>query len=290
VIWFVECGDRRANQKVAKLEELARKARYDVLLVNDGDIRVEPEYLRNVIAPLADPEVGMVTCLYRATAQSWAGRLEALGIATDFAPSVLVAPLMGVREFGLGSTLVFRRADLEAAGGFAAIADYLADDYQLAKRIRGLGRRIHLSRTVVSTALSAGGWRAAWRHQLRWHRTIRVSKGWGYLGLPATMATVWALTCAAAGAWAMAGGLMAARMAAGLITGWGVLRCPITVRLFPLIPLRDLLGAAIWVAGLFGSQVDWRGRTLKLRSDGRIVVAYDGTEKARDKGGRPPGE
>ena len=96
------------NAKAGVLEELAKRARYPLLLVNDSDIVVEPGYLRAVTAPLADPEVGMVTCLYRAAAQSWPSRSEALGIATEFAPSVMVARLLGVAEFALGSTMVFR--------------------------------------------------------------------------------------------------------------------------------------------------------------------------------------
>ena len=117
-------------------------------------------------APLADPAIGLVTCLYRAEAYNWPSRFEALAIATEFAPSTLVAPLFGVSEFGLGSTLAFRRADLDEIGGFAAIADYLADDYQLGRQIHSLGRRNTLSHVVVSTHLASGSWRAAWRHQI----------------------------------------------------------------------------------------------------------------------------
>ena len=141
--------------------------------------------MSDVTAPLADPEIGLVTCLYRAEAHDWPSRFEALAIATDFAPSTLVAPLFGVSEFGLGSTLAFRRADLDAIGGFAAIADYLADDYQLGRKLHQLGlRKYILSHVVVSTRL----WRPVrgvrrWRHQLRWARTIRLSRGGGYAGL-----------------------------------------------------------------------------------------------------------
>ena len=137
------------------LAELARRARYSLLLVNDSDIVVEPGYLRAVTAPLADPGVGMVTCLYRAGAESWASRFEALGIATEFAPSVLVARLLGVAEFALGSTMVFRAAALEKIGGFAAIANYLADDYQLGRHIAQLGYRIEFAPVVVETHLGA---------------------------------------------------------------------------------------------------------------------------------------
>ena len=143
------------NAKVGVLEELARRARHAVFLVNDSDIVVEPGYLRAVTAPLANPGVGMVTCLYRAGAESWASRFEALGIATEFAPSVLVARLLGVAEFALGSTMVFRAEALRRIGGFAAIANYLADDYQLGRHIAQLGYRIEFAPVVVETHLGA---------------------------------------------------------------------------------------------------------------------------------------
>ena len=154
-----------------------------MLLVNDSDIVVEPGYLRAVAAPLADPAVGLVTCLYRARAESWPSRWEALGIATEFAPSVLVARLLGVAEFALGSTMAFRAEDLREIGGFAAIADYLADDYQLGRHISALGYRIEFAPVVVETDLGAESWADAWRHQLRWSRTIRVSRPVGLLRL-----------------------------------------------------------------------------------------------------------
>ncbi len=125
-----------------------------------------------------------MTCPYRARAHTLAAAWESLGIAVDFMPSALVAPLVGVREFGLGSTLAFRAADLERAGGFAAIAEYLADDYQLAKRITALGKRAVLSTYTVETSLGEATWSGIWQHQLRWARTIRLSKGGGYAGLP----------------------------------------------------------------------------------------------------------
>jgi ceramide glucosyltransferase len=225
--------------------------------------------LRCVVAPLEDPEVGIVTCLYRAKARTFSGVWESLGIATDFAPSALVAPFFGVREFGLGSTLVFRAADLARIGGFASIASHLADDYQLAKRISGLGLRAHMSRAVVETSLEAETWRDIWHHQVRWHRTIRVSRG-AYIGLPLTNASFWAAAAALAGMWWVAAGLLGMRMAMALVAGVGVLRCPITARWFWLVPFRDLWGLPVWLAGLVGDTVQWRDQRLRLTRDGRI--------------------
>ena len=133
------CSDNLgANIKVSNLVQMMKEARYENIIVSDSDIRVEPDYLRRVVGPLGDPKIGLVTCLYRGVPASTLGsRLESLGISTDFVPGVLVARQIenGIR-FGLGSTLAFRRRDLKAIGGFEAIADYLADDYELGKRYR----------------------------------------------------------------------------------------------------------------------------------------------------------
>ncbi len=267
---LVHSRRRAPNGKAAVLEDLAAAARHPVLVINDSDIHVPADYLRRVVAPLADPGLGVVTCLYRAESGRWAGRFEALGISTDFAPSVLVARLVGVKEFGLGSTLALRAADLAAGGGFAAISDFLADDYQLARRIAALGRHIHLSKVVVRTSLPGYSWRGMWEHQVRWRRTVRVTQGKGYLGLPVTFATLWALVLAGAGAGWLALAVLAARFAAGLLTAGAVLRCPLAVRYFYLIPVRDLLEVFIWAAGLFGTTVRWRDRKLVLSAGGRI--------------------
>jgi ceramide glucosyltransferase len=208
--------------------------------------------------------------LYRAAGGSLATQFEALGIATDFAPSALVAPFVGVREFGLGSTLAFRRADLDRAGGFRSICDYIADDYQIGRRISALGLRVHMSRMPVETYLGSGTWGDVWRHQIRWARTIRVSRG-AYFGLPVTFATVLALAACLTGEWAVGLSLLAVRMLSGLTTGLGVLRDPVTARWFWLIPVRDLFGALVWMVGAAGRTVEWRGRVLHLDKDGRIL-------------------
>ena len=260
------------NAKVGVLAELARLARYPVLLVNDSDIAVEPGYLEEVTAPLSDAGVGLVTCLYRARSDSPATGCEALGIATEFAPSVMVARLLGQAEFALGSTMVFRAETLRQIGGFEAIGNYLADDYQLGKHIRALGLRIEFATVVVETALGAGSWGQVWRHQLRWSRTIRVSRPLGYCGFGVTQATVWALVAFAAGQWWAGAAALSLRLAAGVMTGAGILQDPRVAPRFWLLPVRDLFGFAVWVCGLFGRQVEWRDRRLEMRADGSILT------------------
>jgi ceramide glucosyltransferase len=258
------------NAKVGVLDELARHARFELLLVNDSDIRVEPGYLRSVVAPLEDPHIGLVTCLYRARSDSWASHFEALGIATEFAPSVLVARLLGQAEFALGSTMVFRAAALAKIGGFQTIAKYVADDYQLGWHIRQLGYRIEFAPVVVETDLGAGTWAHTWNHQVRWSRTIRVSRPGGYYGYLITHATFWALVAFAAGEWWAGALALAIRMIAGVLVGAAILRDRTVLPRFWLIPLRDLFGFAVWAAGVFGNRVQWRDRSLLLGPGGVI--------------------
>jgi ceramide glucosyltransferase len=266
----VECRTVTPNGKAGVLMDLVAAARYPVIIVNDQDIRVPADYLERVVSPLRDPKVGLVTCLYRPSGSTFAARFEGLGVSTDFAPSTLVARMVGVDEFAMGSTMAFRRGDLERIGGFAAVADYLADDYQLGHRLHGLGLKCVLADVVVETHLG-GSWRDVWLHQVRWARTIRVSKFGGFLGLPVTFATVWALVAAALGHWWIAGALFAIRMTMALIAGWFVMRSRDVLRLFWAIPARDVFGAAVWFAALFGNSVIWRGEKLRLDGEGRIL-------------------
>ena len=262
-----------ANVKVSNLAQMVAEARYDMLIVNDSDIRVEPDYLRRVTAPLADPRVGMVTCLYRGVSGTSLGsRLEALGISTDFCPSVLAAwQLEGGIRFGLGSTLAFRRAELEKIGGFISFVDYLADDYDLGRRIAGLGLTVKLSDDVVETFLPSYRLREFFAHQLRWARGVRDARAGGYLGLVFTFGLMWSLLALAAtrGAlWAcvVLAVTLSLRLAVAVVVGRGVLRDHMILTRAWLIPLRDLLAAAIWVASLGGHTVTWRGDRFRLKN------------------------
>lgn len=265
-----------ANGKVSILAQMVPEARYGILLVNDSDIRVSSNYLKQVVALLRDSQIGLVTCLYRGVAASTLGsRLEALTISTDFAPGVLAARFLekGIR-FGLGSTLAFRRQDLAAIGGFEAIVDYLADDYELGRRIAAAGKRVELSSAAVTTFLPAYSLREFWRHQLRWSRTIREARRWGYTGLLFTFGFAWSLAAviASAGAlwaWVLFAVTLIARVGTGLSTAVCVLGDERTVRSILLLPVRDLLAPIIWAAGLVGKKIHWRGEDFDLK-DGRL--------------------
>ncbi|MGA9798761.1 MAG: bacteriohopanetetrol glucosamine biosynthesis glycosyltransferase HpnI [Terriglobales bacterium] len=273
-IRFVLClRNLGANTKVSNLAQMVTEARYEHFVVNDSDIRVDSDYLEKVIAPLVDPKVGLVTCLYRGVASASLGsRLESLSISTDFSAGVLVARFLeGGIYFGLGSTLAFRRSDLSAIGGFESLADYLADDYELGCRIAALGREVQLSGTVVETFLPRYNLRQFIDHQLRWARTIRDARPGGYAGLVATFGLPWALLaliCArgASWAWALLATTVLMRYAVALVVGRAVLQDEQLTRWLALVPLRDFAAVLVWLIGLVGHRVTWRGDSFELKN------------------------
>ena len=268
--------DLGTNRKVSNLIQMFPAARHDYLLVNDGDIRVPPDYVRRILSPLADARVGLVTTLYRAVAgRALGAQLEALSI-TDFTTSVLVsyANRRGF-HYGFGSTLAFPRRVLEQFGGFAALADYLADDYQLGTKIAQAGCGVVLSDLVVETCLPAYSLSAFWHHQMRWARTVRDASPGGYLGLVLTLGVQWAaltvLAAAGAGwAWALLLAAYASRIAALLVTGLGVCGDRATLRRLWLLPVRDVQALLVWVASYAGRTVVWRGDRFILKH-GRLL-------------------
>ncbi len=271
------------NRKLGTLAQMLPSARHEVLLLNDSDIRVPPDYLRRVIAPLAESTVGLVTCLYRGIPRPTVGsRLEALGISTDFVPGVLSARLIeGGLHFGLGSTLAFRRSDLQAIGGFEAFVDYLADDYEIGNRIARLGKRIELSEVVVETFLPAYSFREYVDHQLRWARSVRAARSWGYAGLILTFGLPWATLAFLAGrealwAWWLFVVTVAARTSVGLTAAVAGLDDTQPLRDLFLLPLRDLIAPVIWAAGLVGNRIFWRGDEFYL-NNGRLERVADVT-------------
>ena len=266
-----------ANRKLSNLAQMLSEARYAHLVVNDSDIRVEPDYLQRVVAPLLDEKIGMVTCLYRGLAAPTVGsRLESLGISSDFCAGVLAAKkLEGGLRFGLGSTMAFRRGDLQRIGGFESFADYLADDYELGKRISELGLDVHLSDVIVETFLPAYGVHGYLAHQLRWSRGMRDSRPGGYFGLVFTFGLLWAALCivtagGAGWAWALFAITVLLRflLAAGMDNR--VLRSGQFFRNCWLLPLRDFAAAAVWLASFAGNTVSWRGDRFILK-DGKLT-------------------
>ncbi len=183
------------NGKVSTLAQMLPQARYEHVIINDSDIVVPPDYLRKVVAPFAAPDVGMVTCLYRALPGKTLGsRLEAVGLSTEFAGAVLIArALEGGVRFGLGATMTTTKAALREIGGLETLVDYLADDYELGMRIAATGHRVELANTIVETALPDYTLREFWLHQLRWARTVKSCRPAQYFGLLFTLGLPWAV-------------------------------------------------------------------------------------------------
>jgi len=266
-----------ANRKVSNLTYLLREAKYDYVIVNDGDIHVGPEYLTSVMSGFAPQAVGMVTCLYRGRPSATLGsRLETLGISTDFAAGVLTARYMerGLR-FGLGSTLAMSRSALEKIGGFEAVVDYLADDYELGKRIAQAGFKVELASVVVDTSVSPYSFRAFWEHQIRWARTMRASRPGGYAGLALTYAIPWAILLLLAAptawwSWTLLVLALVARIASAISTAWLTLHDSFLLRDFWLLPLRDVLALGTWMWSYAGNSIMWRGEQFRLKN-GRLL-------------------
>ena len=297
-IRLVECGERLgASGKVSSLIQLLREARYDHVLINDSDIRVGPRYLERVMKQFAAPgprsaskpagmttPVGLVTAPYLGrTAPEGAGltlwaRLEALGISTDFIPGVLTARMLerGIR-FGLGSTLACSREALNAAGGLEPLLDVLADDYEIGVRIARAGYRVELCGEAVETTVPAYDFRGFWDHQLRWARSTRDSRRWGYVGLGITYCIPWAvLNCVASGfalwSFTLLSLVVLARVSVALTIGVGLLRDEQVLRDLWLLPLRDFFGLVFWAWSFASDTVVWRGERFTLRN-GHIAPA-----------------
>ena len=272
----IKGGSRATNPKVGTLVALARAARHPFLLVSDSDIRVGPTHLSALVAPMADPKVGVVTCLYRSAAVGLAGTLDALGLSTDFQPSVLVAQKIEGISFGMGSGTLVRRTALEAAGGFGAIADSLADDYLLGNLPVRAGYRAVLVPHVVEHELSTSTLRGIVDHQLRWNRGIRAVRPGGYAGLlftqsvPASVLLL-VLTAGSPAGWAACALTLACRLAMAWFVAVRCLDDRAAGRSLWLVPLRDLLSYALWLAAFFGKSVVWRGNRYRLEPGGRLA-------------------
>lgn len=270
------------NAKVSTLIQLMRSARHDAIVVSDADVYAPPDLLVNMIAPLQKPETGLVNCFYRlAEPSTLAMRWEAVAINADFWSQVLQGRSMQPLDFALGAVMAMRKAELAKIGGFECLADYLADDFQLGNRIARAGGQIALCPIVVDCISGPMGWREAWAHQLRWARTIRVSKPLPYAFSILSNATLWPLIWLVAepSKWSVLG--FGICLLARIVTAQ-----TLQTRLGPtegqgwywwLAPLKDLLQFALWICAFFGNHIVWRGRKFQLLRDGRLVESVTAT-------------
>jgi ceramide glucosyltransferase len=293
-VHLIETGNPSVpNAKAHSLGQLLTQAKNSILVMSDSDVYVPPDLLRRIAAEFQpdnpkDPPVGVVTCPYRAVPGQgfWSG-LEAIGMNTEFLAGVLVAWLIGEMDFALGPTLAARRETIEAMGGFTDLGHYLAEDFVIGNRAPHVGYRVVLSSCIIEHRIGSPTFKGNLRHRLRWARSTRRSRPAGYWGEiftnPLPLALL--LWLAAPKLWPLVVVTVLFRTLAAWSTATSVLHDPLTKRRWWLIPLQDLIGACVWVAGFFGNTIDWRGRRYKLLHDGRfqfIGAAAHSTGKPHD--------
>jgi ceramide glucosyltransferase len=265
-----------ANAKVSTLVHLQARARHDLLVLSDADVRVPPDVLSNLAAPFQEASVGLVNCFYQlANPVTSAMRWEAVAINADFWSQVLQARSLKPLDFALGAVMATTRARLESIGGFAALRDCLADDYELGHRIAEQGGHIRICPIVVECWSPPMSWSGVWAHQLRWARTIRVCQPVPFFFSIMSNATLWPLL------WAAAAPTATSLLALLLFLAVRILTARSNYRRLTgskpswrdgwLVPVKDLLGVAIWGLAFAGNRVEWRGQRYHMRSDGTLV-------------------
>ena len=276
-------GTRRdaTNDKVAKLARLTREARYDTLVINDSDVRAEAGYLRKIVAPLADPKVGAVTCFYVPTHEtSVVQRLQSVGMLSDFYPGILVAWLLDGVKFALGPTIATTRARLQGFGGFEAIENRPGDDLLVGRLIAEQGYEVKLLRYWIDTVADFHSMRDLVLKRLRWMVVMRHMRPWGHFGLLFTLGLPWAIIAALvshskAVGLAYLGTYLAVRVAmTWLIGSWG-LKQTFHLRYFLLIPIWDALAVGIWVRSFTRNTINWRNREYYIRNGELVPVSAE---------------
>jgi len=269
----------RPNAKVCTMLRMVPLATADYWIISDSDVEVTPSYIREVIAPFAEPNVGMTTCLYRGvpTGGLWS-RLEALGMSVEMTAGVVCAEVLEGMKFALGPTMAGRRDAIERTGGMAPLLDYCADDYILGNAVSELGYRVLISDYVVNHIVLNRSFSSSVAHQTRWMKSTRFSRPKGHLGTVLTFAMPFGLL-------SLLGGLLMQNAAAGLAvlafaylnrvilsiaTGWGVVRDRRSLTFAWLYPLRDLMGFFFWLASYSGTTVVWRGELYRLSYGGKM--------------------
>ena len=272
-----------ANRKVNKLARLSREAQYEILVLTDGDVRVGPNYLREVVAPFVEESTGAVTSFYRGIAEHNLGaELEAVGASSDFFAGVLMAEWTEGINFALGASIVTTKRWLAKIGGFESITGMLADDYELGLRIAEAGGRVLLSREPVWTMYPAQTAKSFWDHQVRWARTVRLCRPLSYFGLIFTLGLPWTVLAAlvAPTKWIAAAYLLAylvlRHVMAWTVGVWGVGDDVLRRKLW-LVPLRDALYSVVWLASFASNRITWGGQEYTMHKGQMLSVAASGT-------------
>jgi len=276
-------GREATNDKVAKLARLAKEARYETLVINDSDVRAEAEYLRTVVAPLADPKVGAVTCFYTPTDEkTLVQRLQTVGMYSDFYAGIVVAWQLDGVKFALGPTIATSRARLAGFGGYEMIENRPADDLLVGRLIAEQGYEVKLLPYSIRTVADFQSLRDLFLKRLRWIVVMRHMRPWGHFGLIFTFGLPWSLAAIAwspsvAAAATFVGVYLGLRVAMTLqIASWG-LKQPVPWRGLALIPVWDAMAFVIWLASFTRSTIRWRDRDYYIRNGELVPVAVSAT-------------
>lgn len=264
------------HAKVFSLQCMLNKAIHGLIVMSDSDVRVEADFCASLAAEFADDRLGLVTCPYRAIAgDGFWSRLEALGMNTDFHAGLFTAVMMEGTKFAVGPTIVARKDVLDALGGLERVRDYLSsEDFMLGRIAADLGFGVRISPYVVEHRIGSEGMVQNFAHRLRWARTTRRSRPWGYIGqlftyplpIASALCLVWPRY------WPLLTITSLLRAAAAWIVSQRVLKVAVPWR---ILPLQDLLGFAFWIAGFFGNSIHWRGQRYTLNRDGTVQLASE---------------
>lgn len=282
---FLSTGEETyINAKVSSLELMHAVAQHEIFIISDSDVRVQPNYIREVVAPFADEKVGSVTCLYRGIADRglWS-KLEAAGMSVEMTAGVLTANLIEGMKFALGPTMAVRRRSVQAMGGFGVLGPYCSDDFLLGANVAAQGDTVVLSHHVIDHIILNLSFAASLRHQTRWMKSTRFSRPLGHLGTALTFSVPFGLLACLSGlalhrpflavsllAWSILNRMLLAALMGSL----GVEDRHL-FRIVLLYPVRDLLGFCCWAASYFGTTILWRGRRYRLSRGGLMHLVGD---------------
>lgn len=280
-VQFLASGEPTVpNAKLLSLDKMAQRAGHDILIISDSDVHVAADYLREVVAPFEDLNVGAVTCLYRGDAAQggfWS-RLEAAAMSVEMTAGVLVADMLEGMKFALGPTMAIRRESLERIGGFLPMGDYCSDDFLLGNRVAALGETVVLSNHVINHVVLHESFLNSMRHQARWMKSTRFSRPKGHLGTVLTFSVPFGVLAAVMAwllhqpwlAFALLGWSILTRMGMAAAISRVVLRERSPWQSIFFYPLRDLLGIGFWISSYWSRKIHWRNEIYLLEKEGRM--------------------
>jgi ceramide glucosyltransferase len=264
---------------------------HEILVTSDSDVEVAPNYLHEVVAPLLDPKIGMVTCVYRGkNVTGWWSGMTAIGMSVEMTAGVLVADILEGINFGLGPTIAVKKEAVAKIGGYETLGDYFANDYAIGNLVDKAGYKVVLSHHIIDHVVSQKNFRQMWRSQLRWATSTRHSRPKGHFGSGLIFAIPFGILGFAAAAplgrmdlgLYLLGAAFANRVLESWLVGWGIVRDPVALKCPWLYPIRDLQGFFVWVASYLAAGAEWRSSSYKLSQD-KIAVRTKGSQASRDR-------